>query len=237
GHPRFAQGDITTNFIEQEYPGGFIGAELTSETTKVFIGAALTIFLRDAERAAKISGQVPGRERAIGARWVVNVDGEDYPVYVRADQDQGYFITQNRKLIAVKTAWQLGRRLFQATINGDTHVSVQIKHLQEGYLLSYGGSDVPVRVRTPRVAELAQFMPIAQSKIRRDQVIAPIAGLIVHMKVKEGEVVKPGQELLVIEAMKMENVLYADHETTVKKINIAEKESVSVDQVLIEFAA
>lgn len=237
GHQRFASGDISTNFIEQEYPGGFIGAELTSETTKVFIGAALTIFLRDAERAAKISGQLPGRERAIGARWVVNVDGEDYPVYVRADQDQGYFITQNRKLIAVKTAWKLGRRLFQATINGDTHVSVQIKHLQEGYLLSYGGSDVVVRVRSPRVAELAQFMPKPKSKVRRDQVLAPIAGLIVSLKVKEGEPVKAGQELVVIEAMKMENVIYADHETTVKKINIGERESVNVDQVMIEFAA
>ncbi|MEQ1706418.1 MAG: acetyl-CoA carboxylase biotin carboxylase subunit, partial [Rickettsiales bacterium] len=71
-HPRFEAGDISTNFIEQEYPGGFIGAELTSETTKIFLGAAVTIFLRDAERAAKISGQTPGRERAIGARWVVN---------------------------------------------------------------------------------------------------------------------------------------------------------------------
>ena len=237
GHPRFASGDISTNFIEQEYPGGFIGAELTSDTTKVFIGTAVTVFLRDAERAAKISGQVPGRERAIGARWVVNVDGEDYPVYVRADQDHGYFITQNRKLISVKTSWKLGRRLFQATINGSTPVSVQIKHLQEGYLLSYGGSDVVVRVRTPRVAELAQFMPKPQSKVRRDQVLAPIAGLVVGVKVKEGEVVKAGQEIMVIEAMKMENVLYADHETTVKKVNVGERESVSVDQILIEFAA
>lgn len=136
----------------------------------------------------------------------------------------------------MKTSWKLGRRLFQATINGSP-VSVQIKHLQEGYQLTYGGSDVVVRVRTPRVAELAQHMPKPQSKIRRDQVLAPIAGLIIGLKVKEGELVKAGQELLVIEAMKMENVIYADHETTVKKINVGERESVMVDQVMIEFAA
>lgn len=235
-HPRFVSGDISTNFIEQEYPGGFIGAELTSEITKVFLGVATTIFLRDAERAAKISGQTPGRERAIGARWVVNVEGVDYPVYARPDQDVGYFITQNRKLISVKTSWRLGSRLFQATINGDP-VSVQVKHLQEGYLLTYGGAAVAVRVRTPRVAELAQFMPPPQDKNKKGQLVAPIAGLIVSMKVKEGQTVKPGQELLVIEAMKMENVIYADHETTVKKISVLEKESVSVDQLLIEFAA
>ncbi len=236
GHPRFVAGDISTNFIEQEYPGGFIGAELTSETTKIFLGTAVSIFLRDAERAAKISDQTPGRERAIGARWVVNVDGEDYPVYVRPDQDQGYFITHNRRLIAVKTAWTLGRRLFQATINGK-QVSVQIKHLEEGYILTYGGSDVVVKVRTSRVAELAQFMPKAQDKNKKDRLVAPIAGLIVNMKVKQGDLVKPGQELVVIEAMKMENVIYADHETTVTEVCVVDKESVQVDQVLIKFAA
>jgi len=236
GHERFGKGDISTNFIEQEYPGGFIGAELTSETTKIFLGTAISIFLRDAERASKISGQTPGRERAIGARWVVNVDGEDYPVYVRHDQDQGYFITHNRKLIAVKTAWKLGRRLFQGAINGKP-VSVQIKHREEGYTLTYGGSDVTVRVRTPRVAELAQFMPEPQDKNKKEELKAPISGLIVSLKVKEGELVKQGQELIVIEAMKMENVIYADHETTVKKICVNPKESVQVDQVLIQFAA
>ncbi|MEK6746650.1 MAG: acetyl/propionyl/methylcrotonyl-CoA carboxylase subunit alpha [Pseudomonadota bacterium] len=235
-HPRFEAGDISTNFIEQEYPGGFIGAELTSETTKIFLGAAVTIFLRDAERAAKISGQTPGRERAIGARWVVNVEGEDYNIYVRPDQDQGYFITHNRRLIAVKTQWRLGRRLFQATINGKP-VSVQIKHLEEGYVLTYGGADVVVKVRSPRVAELAQFMPKPQNKNKKDQLVAPIAGLVIGIKVKEGQKVTRGQELVVIEAMKMENIIYADHETTVTKVNVSERETVSVDQVIIQFAA
>jgi propionyl-CoA carboxylase alpha chain len=236
GHQRFAKGDISTNFIEQEYPGGFIGAELTSETTKIFLGTAITIFLRDAERAAKITNQVPGRERAIGARWVVNVDGEDYPVYVRHDQDQGYFITHNRKLISVKTGWNLGGRLFQAMVNGKP-VSVQIRHLEEGYTLTYGGANVTVKVRTPRVAELAQFMPKVQDRSRKGELVAPIAGLIVSTKVKEGQQVKAGQELIVIEAMKMENVIYADHDTTVKKICVGDRESVQVDQVLIQFAA
>jgi propionyl-CoA carboxylase alpha chain len=236
GHARFASGDISTNFIEQEYPGGFIGAELNDESTRIFLGAATSIFLRDAERAAKISHQVPGRERAIGARWVVNVEGIDYPVYVRTDQDHGYFITHNRKLISVKTSWKLGRRLFQASINGK-QVSVQIKHREEGYLLTYGGSDVVAKVRTPRVAELAQFMPPARDQSKKEELKAPIAGLIVSLKVKEGQEVKSGQELIVIEAMKMENVICADHDTTVTKLCVAEKESVGVDQLLIQFAA
>jgi propionyl-CoA carboxylase alpha chain len=233
---KFISGDISTNFIEEEYPEGFIGAELNSDITKVFLGAATTIFLRDAERAARISGQTPGRERAIGARWVVNVGGQDFPVYVRHDKELGYFITHNRKLISVRTGWSLGRRLFQGTVNSKP-VSVQIKHLEEGYLLTYGGASVAVRVRTPRVAELAQYMPKPKDGGRKPELVAPISGLIVSLKVKEGQEVKQGQELMIIEAMKMENVIYADHDTTVKKVNVAEKESVAVDQVLLEFAA
>jgi len=235
-NPRFAKGDISTNFIEQEYPEGFIGAELNSDITKVFLGAATTVFLRDAERAARVSGQTPGRERAIGARWVVNIDGQDYPVYVRHDKELGYFITHNRKLISVRTGWRLGRRLFQGTVNSKP-VSVQIRHLEEGYLLTYGGASVAVRVRTPRVAELAQFMPKPKDGGRKPEIISPIAGLVVSLKVKEGQEIREGQELMIIEAMKMENVIYADRDTTVKKVNVSEKESVAVDQVLIEFAA
>ena len=114
---------------------------------------------------------------------------------------------------------------------------MQLKPLEEGYLLTYGGSDIIVKVRTPRVAELAQFMPKPQDRSKKDSLKAPIAGLIVAMKVKEGQQVKAGQELVVIEAMKMENVIYADVDTIIKKVCVADKESVSVDQVLIQFAA
>ncbi len=233
GHERFARGDISTNFIEQEYPGGFAGAELTSDTSKVFLGAAIHMFLRDAERAARISGQVPGRERAIGSRWVVSVGDASYPVYVRM-KEYGYDISYDKGLIVVRSSWKLGRRLFQGTINGKP-VSVMLKSLDEGYLLSYAGSEVAATVRTPRVAELAHYMPKDINGNRKDRLIAPIAGLVQHIRVKEGDVVKTGAELLVIEAMKMENVIYADHDVTIKKIHIPEKESVQADQLLIEF--
>ncbi|MBV8939800.1 MAG: acetyl/propionyl/methylcrotonyl-CoA carboxylase subunit alpha [Alphaproteobacteria bacterium] len=232
-HPRFAAGDITTRFIDQEYPGGFIGAELTSETTRVFLGTAITIFLRDAERAAKIGGQLPNRQRAIGARWVVCVDDQYYPVYVRT-RDEGYEIMHVRDLISVHTSWRLGRRLFQAVINGKL-VSVKIRYLDEGFFLSYGGSDVVVKVRTPRVAELAEYMPKPKDGGRKNCLNAPIAGLIVHLRVKEGDHVKSGHELVVLEAMKMENVIHADHEVTVKKIHVKPKDSVQMDQLIMEF--
>jgi propionyl-CoA carboxylase alpha chain len=233
GHERFARGDISTNFIEQEYPGGFAGAELNSETSKVFLGAAIHIFLRDAERASRISGQLPGRERAIGARWVVSIGGDSYPVYARA-KEYGYDISYDKGLIVVRSSWKLGRRLFQGTINGKP-VSVMLRHLDEGHLFSHAGSEVKVSVRTPRVAELAHFMPMDVTGGRKDRLLAPIAGLVQHVRVKEVDAFKTGSELVVIEAMKMENVIYADHDVVVKKIHVSAKDSVQADQLLIEF--
>lgn len=233
GHERFMRGDISTNFIDQEYPGGFTGAELTSETSKVFLGVAVHIFLRDAERAARISGQVPGRERAIGARWVVSIDESSYPVYTRG-KEYGYDISYDKGLIVVRSSWKLGRRLFQGTINGKP-VSVMLKLMDEGYMLSHAGSEVRVTVRTPRVAELAHYMAKDSGGKRKDRLLAPIAGLVQHIRVKERDQIKTGAELLVIEAMKMENVIYADHDVTIKKIHVEEKDSVQADQLIIEF--
>ncbi len=232
-NPRFTSGDITTRFIEQEYPTGFGGADLTNESARVFIGTAITIYLRDAERAAKISNQLPGRQRAIGARWVVFVEDQHFPVYVRI-RDEGYEVMFERELITIHTSWKLGRRLFQAIINGKA-VSVQIRPLDEGYILTYGGSDVAVKVRTPRTAELAGYMPKNHRRDRKDRLLAPISGLIVSLRVKEGDRVKVGQELVVLEAMKMENVIHAEHEVTIKKILVQPKDSVQVEQVLMEF--
>lgn len=233
-HPRFQSGDISTKFIEQEYPDGFAGAELTSETTKIFLGTSVFVFLRDAERAAKISHQLPGRERAIGSRWVVNVDGANYPVYVRP-KDYGYDISFDKGLIVVRSAWKLGRRLFQGTVNGKP-VSVRVKYQAEGFLLSHGGSEVRCFVRTPRVAELADYMRSVDTQEKRNELTAPIAGMVVAVRVKEGEEVKAGQELLVIEAMKMENVVYAEQDVKIKKLHVAGKDSIQADQLLIEFA-
>ena len=233
GHERFAKGDISTNFIEQEYPGGFGGAELTNETSKVFLGAAMHIFLRDAERASRISGQLPGRERAIGARWVVTIDGDSYPVYARA-KEYGYDISYDKGLIIVRSSWKLGRRLFQGTINGKP-VSVMLRYLDGGFQLSHAGSEVCVVVQTPRVAELAHYMPKEILGGRKDRLIAPIAGLVQHIRVKEGDMVKTGGELMVIEAMKMENVIYTDHDVKIKKIHVTPKDSVQADQLLLEF--
>lgn len=234
GHERFKKGDISTNFIDQEYPEGFAGAEIDSEMEKVFLAVGVHIFLRDAERAAQITGQLPGRGRAIGTRWVVSIGDEMHPVHVRP-REQGYDISYDGGMVSVRSSWRLGRRLFQGTLNGRP-ISVRIKHLNEGYVLSHAGSEVRLMVRTAAVAELAQYMKNNNAVASRQaRLVAPLAGRIVSMKHKAGDVVKTGHELVIIEAMKMENIIHAESDVTIKAVHVAEGDSIAADVMLFEF--
>ncbi|MCI5050066.1 MAG: acetyl/propionyl/methylcrotonyl-CoA carboxylase subunit alpha [Rickettsiales bacterium] len=232
-HERFRKGDISTNFIEQEYPAGFIGAELDSEAKRVCMAVAVFCYLRDIERSAKISGQLPGREKAIGQRWVVNIAGNNYPVYARK-KEHGYDIGFDGGLIVIRSSWRLGRRLFQGSVNG-LPVSVRVMPLPEGYQMSFAGYDVRAVVRSPIVAELAQYMPELEDTSSDAELRAPIAGLISKLHVKEGDEVRAGDPLLVVEAMKMENIITADNDAVVSKVHVNVPVSVAADELLIEF--
>lgn len=233
-HDRFRKGNITTNFIEEEYPDGFFGAEITSETTQAFIAVAVMYHYKDAQRAITISGQMPGRERHIGNRCVVIIDDEnEYPVYVR-ERDGALYIKHDTEYLSVDTEWTLGNRLFRGTVNG-RNISVQIAEFAGGICLTHAGAKVKVRIVSPRVAELAKFVPLASEEGNAMQLEAPISGMVVDIKVKEGDIIKKGQELLILEAMKMENIIVAENEVKIAKIHTGSNENVSYGQVIMEF--
>ncbi len=232
-HPRFAEGRLSTNFIDEEYPEGFSGADIDEQKTRVLISVGVFIFLRDAGRAAGISGQLEGRQRQIGTRWVVNIDGSSYSVYVRS-REEGYEIQYESHRFGIYSQWGLGSRMFQGSVDGKP-VNVKIQYVPGGYMLTYAGSNASVTVRSPRVAELGKYMPQRDSNAGSNNLVAPISGMVVDVKVKEGDEVSAGQELIILEAMKMENTLYSALDGKISKISINAGDSVQVDDILIEF--
>jgi propionyl-CoA carboxylase alpha chain len=232
-HERFRKGDISTNFIEQEWPAGFTGAELSTEAQKVCMAVASFCSLREIERSASVSGQLPGRQPAIGARWIVTLGGRSVSIYSRK-KDYGYDISYDDGMIVIRSGWKLGRRLFQGTVNGRP-ISVRVAPLAEGYRLNYAGAEVKATLRSLRVAELAQYMPVRESSVSQFEVTAPIAGLISAIHVKAGDEIRAGQQLFVIEAMKMENIIYADADAKVKEVHVQAPSSVTAGQLVIEF--
>jgi propionyl-CoA carboxylase alpha chain len=233
---RFVSGNISTSFIKEEFPKGFSGSELDSESEEVFIASAMQVFLKNYERNAHMTGQLRNREKQISERWVVMIDEKSYLVNLLEKSANDLRLECDHREIVLNSSWNNGEKLFRATIN-EKNVGVKIRENNNtgNYLMQYSGFDAFVSVYSPRIAELSKFMPKIQKNAKPINLTSPITGKIVRFKVVEGEEVKAGQELVLIEAMKMENSIRTDHDVKIGKIKFVEGETVGIGQVIIEF--
>jgi propionyl-CoA carboxylase alpha chain len=135
----------------------------------------------------------------------------------------------------VRTDWRLGEPLFRARIN-DRAVTFQVERDNVCYRLTRAGRRAAVHVYHPTVAELAKLMPVKEPPDLSKFLLSPMPGLLVSVAVAEGQEVKAGEELAVVEAMKMENVLRAERDGVVSAVKAAAGDSLMVDQVIVEFA-
>lgn len=230
----FASGNISTNFIEKQYPSGFLGADLTSEITQTFLAASLNIHMHKTAREMAIEGQLKGKNKQqMSTRWVVSIDNTLYPIFIKII-DQGFIIRYENSKVTVKSNWNLGNTLFTGIVN-DRAVSVKISQNDSGYILTHAGVKVLAKVRLPRTAELEHFMQAKNIESSSDSIVsAPISGKIVDIKVAVGDEVKPGQELVLVEAMKMENVINSPRKAKVVKIHFSAGDLINVGQDIIE---
>ncbi|MCX4084103.1 acetyl/propionyl/methylcrotonyl-CoA carboxylase subunit alpha [Rickettsia hoogstraalii] len=233
-HPRFVSGDISTAFIQEEYPDGFSGASLTSEVTTVFLATAIFIYISEQRRASLISGNINNQANKIGTRWVVTIDDKLFPVLI-TPVENGYNIRHESDRIYIRSNWNLGNELFTAIINGKK-TNVKIENIRTGYLLSHAGISVKAFVRSPRISELEALMVSKVVVEESSELQAPLSGQIAAIKVKEGQEVTAGQEIMILTAMKMENLILAERDGKIAKIFVNEKDNVVRGQVLLEFA-
>lgn len=233
-HPRLVSGDISTAFIQEEYPDGFSGASLTSEVTTVFLATAIFIYISEQRRASLISGNINNQANKIGTRWVVTIDDKLFPVLI-TPVENGYNIRHESDRIYIRSNWNLGNELFTAIINGKK-TNVKIENIRTGYLLSHAGISVKAFVRSPRISELEALMVSKVVVEESSELQAPLSGQIAAIKVKEGQEVTAGQEIMILTAMKMENLILAERDGKIAKIFVNEKDNVVRGQVLLEFA-
>jgi propionyl-CoA carboxylase alpha chain len=233
-HPRFVAGNLTTNFIQDEYPDGFHDQGLTDENKTEFIVAISAIHHRCWQRANRISGRTPrAGSQTHSLDWVVVIDSLSYPVRI-VPVEHGYDVAFAGKTYRVVSDWTIGQPLFRAEING---VDVCLQVEQEGvhYRAACNGVEISALVLTPEGARLNQHMLEKAPPDLSRMLLSPMPGLLVRLKVSGGDPIKAGEELAVVEAMKMENVLRASHDVVVKRILATEGDSLVVDQPIIEF--
>ncbi len=233
-HPKFVKGDITTAFIAEEYPDGFAGVILDEAALKS-IAASCAAMNRVAEiRRTKVSGRLDNHERKVGDDWVVTLQGTSFRVKIDADPKGSDVVFEDGLSLRVSGDWTPGKTLADMTVNGETLV-MKIGKISGGFRVRSRGADLKVHVRTPRQAELAGWMIEKLPPDTSRLLLCPMPGMIVKVDVAEGEEVQEGQALCTVEAMKMENILRAEKKCTISKINVSAGESLSVDDVIMEF--
>ncbi|MBV9890024.1 MAG: acetyl/propionyl/methylcrotonyl-CoA carboxylase subunit alpha [Rhizobacter sp.] len=238
-HPRFAEGDFNTGFIAEEFPHGFDASAVAHRDRDFLIALAAACERRLLARAAGLTGQLPGHELTIGERFTaveLQADGtaRETPLEVRVEH-QALVVTIAGKARRFELASPLASIAVEGRVDGKPF-RAQVERSGLTLRVAHDGARAEVRMLTPRAAELRTLMPFKPPPDLSRFLLSPMPGLLVQIAVKPGQVVRAGERLAVIEAMKMENVVVAAHDGVVEKIVATPGESVAVDEVILEFA-
>jgi propionyl-CoA carboxylase alpha subunit len=236
-HPRWRAGKLSTSFIAEEFPGGFHAAAPQGETSKVLAAVAAAIDHVLGERKRRISGQLGGKTVTRESERAVWLGEQEIRLTVKRENGviEVWLHDGKARASRVVSDWKPGAPVWNGTVDGHP-ATVQVRAIPNGFALSYRGVETRAYVYTEREAGYARLMPVRKAGDTGKQVVCPMPGLVVSIAVTEGQEVKAGETVAVVEAMKMENVLRAEIDGTVKKINAKPGDSLAVDAVILEFA-
>lgn len=238
-HPRFRAGELTTGFIAEEYPEGFEGAPADERLTRVLAAVGGVIATADADRARRIDQQLDGDFYAPGD-WSIRIGEREEGSTtheVRLVEDA---ISVDGEPVVLEMKYTPGETMVEVALYGEDSAeseatyTLQLSPTRTGYAVTTRGATHQLRILQSRIAHLAGHMIEKEPPDLSKMLICPMPGLLVKLHVGEGDEVQPGQPLATVEAMKMENILRAEKEAVVSKINAGEGDSLAVDEVILE---
>lgn len=252
-HPRFISGDITTKFLEEEYPQGFSTPVLNAEDGIAVVGAVVSSYLDSEARAHTLSSNedaVYDRQEA-GVDLAVTLGETVHEVTVgrvpvgQFDEDgssdpesYGTFLIEHKdtgKQTIVRSLSAVGDPLMKSEINGIPHTFQYLARKPEGMQLRFKGSVHDILVRSRRAQELFSVIPEKPKVDMSAFVMTPMPGTVVSVAVVPGDMVAAGSEVAVVEAMKMQNSLRAERSGVIKSVRAAVGESLNDGDIIIEF--
>ena len=244
-HPKFVTGQFNTGFIAEHYAHGFRAEDVPHDDHDFLAALAAFVRRRSRERAAGLSGQLPGYDVKVGQAYTVitlDAKGDHHHTQVEVDDSMGRhgtaIIKVNGKNYAIASESRINDVAIQGTVNGQPFVAQVERGSSKnplGLQIQHNGTRIDALVMSPRMAELHQLMPFKAPPDLSRFVLSPMPGLLVDVAVAVGQKVQAGERVAVIEAMKMENVLFAAQDGVVKKVVAAKGESLTVDQMIVEF--
>lgn len=244
-HPKFVSGAFNTGFIAEHYPQGFRAEDVPHDDPLFLVALAAFVRRKARERAAGISGQLPGHEVAHPDELVIVVLGREGRNTHHAVKVTGFDAPAGRAVVQVgerrydiQSPTKLGDILMTGTCNGQPF-SAQVERGPSksplALRVSHNGTQIDAMALLPRAAELHKLMPYKAPPDLSKFLLSPMPGLLVDVAVAPGQKVLAGEKLAVIEAMKMENILVATQDGVVKDVLAAKGASLAVDQPIVAF--
>ena len=240
-HPRWRSGNISTGFIKEEFPEGFAPRKPEGKDLKTLAAVAAVMDHLGNQRRRGISHQMAGQSVRFAKRRVVKVGDEAVTIEVMGAVPGPYYVSvldagmKPSQTMEITSEWWPGQPVWEGTVANET-VSVQVRPIANGVTLSFRGIQAPVYVYTAREFELAALMLVKAAADMSKYLLCPMPGLVKAVHVVEGQDVKAGDSLAMVEAMKMENILKAERDGKVKKVSAKAGDSLAVDAVILEFA-
>jgi propionyl-CoA carboxylase alpha chain len=237
-HPKFVAGQFNTGFIAEHYGQGFRAEDVPHEDPDFLVALAAAANRRYLERAAGISGQLPGHGVKIGEEYVAVIQGEagrHREIPVKVSLNGALLVTVGPKRYDIEKDWRVGTIRATGRCNGRPFTA-QIERHGVWIRVVHNGTRIDALVLSPRAAELARLMPYKAPPDTSKLLLSPMPGLLVDISVQPGQHVQAGERLAVVEAMKMENILTATQDGTVQQILANKGESLAVDQPIMSFA-
>jgi len=244
-HPRFVSGQFNTGFIAEQYAHGFKAEDVPHSDPNFLVALAAFVRRKSRERAAGISGQLRGYDVKVGANYTVVVLGGasgnqyvDVSVEESLQKEGSAAITAGGVRYEISSHSRLNDVRIEGTVNGQPFTAQVERGTAKNPLVlvvQHNGTKIESLVMSPRMAELHKLMPFKAPPDMSKYVLSPMPGLLVDVAVQPGQKVQAGERVAVIEAMKMENVLFAAADGVVGKVLATKGESLSVDQPILEF--
>jgi propionyl-CoA carboxylase alpha chain len=233
---RYKSGNLTTKYLDEEFPEGFHGIQLTNEQHSHLIACSALVEFLSESREYNVTQRLQHASTQTEGDYVITYNDSTYDVSVHIEHGLYVVEIEGTKRFVVKPRWEVGTVIFRASLNDKYNITMQVIDRKDATLtIQFMGTEFNIEVRTPKEKELKQYMPYYPPPDVSKLLISPMPGSVVSVAVKPGDKVNAGQELLVMEAMKMQNVLKARDAFTIKSVNVKPGDVVGNEHIMIEF--
>jgi propionyl-CoA carboxylase alpha chain len=208
------------------------------DSPEFLLSLAAAAHFRMRDLAATIGGQLPGHRPHAREQFAVVTtapEGTRHSVPVTVVKDGAALnVTVADRRHRITLDGELRDLVVRGEFDGLPFVA-QIERRDLEWRIAHNGVVATLRVLSPRAAQLLELMPVKSPPDLSKFLLSPMPGLLVDVSVQGGQTVQAGERLAAIEAMKMENILFASQDCVVEEVVAKKGDSLAVDQVILRF--